>query len=119
MNIFKPYIDGFKENDQVCFYENYAGFWAEQEPEVEKKMHEIEQKYNCKVYAITHEYTDFGELYDFLFVGDYSDEWDYLIYSQGNMHTILAYVWNKDDDCCSELGSITVKSFGGGIRRIY
>ncbi len=25
MNIFKPYIDGFKENDQVCFYENYAG----------------------------------------------------------------------------------------------
>ena len=45
MNIFKPYIDGFKENDQVCFYENYAGFWFYQEPEVEKKMREIEQKY--------------------------------------------------------------------------
>lgn len=118
MNIFKPYIDGFKENDQVCFYENYGGFWAEQEPEVEKKMHEIEREYNCKVYAITHEYTEFGELYDFLFVSDYPDEWDYLIYSQGNMHTILAYVWNKDDEWCSELGSITVKSFGGGIKRI-
>lgn len=118
MNIFKPYIDGFKENDQVCFYENYAGFWAEQEPEVEKKMHEIEQKYNCKVYAITHEYTEFGELYDFVFVSDYPDEWEYLIYSQGNMHTAFAYVWNIDDDCCSELGSITVKSFGGGIKRI-
>ena len=65
LDIYKPYIDGFKENDQVCFYENYAGFWAEQEPEVEKKMHEIEQKYNCKVYAITHEYTNFGEMYDF------------------------------------------------------
>ena len=64
LDIYKPYIDGFKENDQVCFYENYAGFWAEQEPEVEKKMHEIEQKYNCKVYAITHEYTNFGEMYD-------------------------------------------------------
>ncbi len=118
MNIFKPYIDGFKENDQVCFYENYAGFWVYQEPEIEKKMREIEQKYNCKVYAITHEYTNFGELYDFLFVSDYPDEWEYLIYSQGNMHTILAYVWNIDDDCCSELGSITVKSFGGGIKRI-
>ena len=118
LDIYKPYIDGFKENDQVCFYENYAGFWAEQEPEVEKKMHEIEQKYNCKVYAITHEYTNFGEMYDFLFVSDYSDEWEYSIYSHGNMHTVFAYVWNKDDEWCSELGSITVKSFGGGIKRI-
>ena len=40
-----------------------------------------------------------------------------------NCHAILsreafAYVWNKDDDQCSEFGSITVQSFGGGIRRI-
>ena len=30
----------------------------------------------------------------------------------------FAYVWNKDDDWCSEFGSVTVQSFGGGIRRI-
>jgi len=118
LNIYKPYVAGFKENDQVCLFENYAGFWVDQEPEVEKRMREIERKYNCKVYAITHEYTEFGELYDFLFVSDYPDEWEYLIYSQGNMHTVLAYVWNRDDENCSELGSITVKSFGGGIKRI-
>ena len=30
----------------------------------------------------------------------------------------FAYVWNKDDDTCSEFGTITLSSFGGGIRRI-
>ena len=33
-------------------------------------------------------------------------------------HIVFAYVWNKDDDYCSEFGSIGVRSFGGGIRRV-
>ena len=66
LDIYKPYIKGYEENDQVCFYENFAGFWVDQEPEIEAKMKEIEKKYNCTVYAITHEFTDFGECYDFL-----------------------------------------------------
>jgi hypothetical protein len=40
------------------------------------------------------------------------------MHTEGNRHTAFAYVWNKDDDWCSEFGSITVQSFGGGIRRI-
>ncbi len=68
--------------------------------------------------AVTHELTEFGELYDFLIVTDYPDEWNTLVYSEGNRHTAFAYVWNKDDDWCSEFSSITVQSFGGGIRRI-
>lgn len=67
---------------------------------------------------ITHEYTEFGELYDFLIVTDYPKEWDDLVYSQGSYHTAFAYVWNKDDDQCSEFGSVTVRSFGGGIARV-
>ena len=81
-------------------------------------MRELEQKYNCKVYAITHEFTDFGELYDFLIVTNYPEEWEDTVYSYGNKHTVFAYVWNKSDDMCSEFGSITVQSFGGGIRRV-
>ena len=30
----------------------------------------------------------------------------------------FAYVWNKDDDDCSEFGTVALSSFGGGIRRI-
>ena len=118
LNIYKPYINGFIELDKVCFFEQFGGFWIDQEPELYMKMQEIEKEHNCKVYAVTHEYTEFGELYDFLIVTDYPEEWDTLIYSNGNKHTAFAYVWNKDCDWFSEFGSITVHSFGGGIKRI-
>ena len=98
--------------------ENYGGFWAWQEPELIDKIKEIEEKHNCLVYAITHEYTEFGELYDFLIVTDYKEEWDNLFEKSGNHYFAFAYVWNKDDDYCSEFGTITLSSFGGGIRRI-
>ena len=118
LDIYTPYIEGFKERDKVCFFENFGGFWIDQEPEVYAKMKDLEKKYRCLVYAVTHEFTEFGELYDFLIVTDYPEEWDTLVYSQGNRHTAFAYVWNKDDDWCSEFGSVIVESFGGGIRRV-
>lgn len=118
LDIYKPYIQGFKQEDKVCFFEQFGGFWVYQEPKIEKKMREIEQKHNCTVYAITHEFTDFGELWDFLIVTDYPEEWEDTVYSYGNKHTLFAYVWNKSDEDCSEFGDITVQSFGGGIRRI-
>ncbi len=119
LDIYKPYIDGFEKEDKVCFYEMFAGYWVDQEPEIEQKMKEIENKYNCVVYAITHEFTDIGELYDFLIVTDYKSEHKTLLQRQSNGdHIAFAYVWNKDDELCSEFGSIGVKSFGGGIRRV-
>lgn len=118
MDIYKPYIQGFRDSDKVCFFERFGGYWVEQEPELCEKMRSLENKYNCLVYAVTHEYTEFGELYDFLIVTDYPKEWDNLVYSQGSYHTAFAYVWNKDDDQCSEFGSVTVRSFGGGIARV-
>lgn len=118
MDIYAPYIQGFRDGDKVCFFERFGGYWAEQEPELCEKMRSLEKKYNCLVYAVTHEFTEFGELYDFLIVTDYPKEWDDLVYSQGSYHTAFAYVWNKDDDQCSEFGSVTVQSFGGGIKRI-
>ena len=118
MDIYKPYIQGFRDSDKVCFFERFGGYWVEQEPELYEKMKSLEKKYNCLVYAVTHEFTEFGELYDFLIVTDYPKEWDDLVYSQGSYHTAFAYVWNKDDDQCSEFGSVTVHSFGGGIKRI-
>ena len=118
MDIYKPYIQGFRENGMVCFFERFGGYWADQEPELYAKMREIEQKYRCMVYAITHEWFEFGECYSFLIVTAYPKEWKTLVYSKGNTHTAFAYVWNKDDDWCSEFGSVMVQSFGGGIKRI-
>ena len=118
LDIYKPYITGFKKSDRVCFYENFGGFWVYQEPEIEAKMKEIENRYDCTVYAITHEYTEFGELYDFLIVTDYTEEWENLVNREGNGFYAFAYVWNKDDEWCSEFGTIGLKNFGGGIKRI-
>ena len=118
MDIYAPYIKGFEEKGMVCFFENYGGFWIDQEPKLYAKMKELEKKHNCLVYAITHEYTEFGECYSFLIVTDYKSEWKTLVWSEGNKHSAFAYVWNKDDDWCSEFGSVMVQSFGGGIKRI-
>ena len=118
LDIYKPYIDGFEKEDQVCVFEHYAGFWVYQYPEIEAKMKAIEKQFGCTVYAITHEFMPFGECYSFLFVSQYKDEWDMLLHSDKNKHSIYAYVWNKSDEWCSELGSVAVISGLGGITRI-
>ena len=118
MDIYKPYIKGFRESDKVCFFERFGGYWVDQEPEIYNKMKEIEKEYNCTVYAITHEFTQFGECYSFLLVTNYKSEWKNLVVTENGTHYAFAYVWNKDDDWCSELGTVGVKSFGGGITRV-
>ena len=118
MDIYKPYIKGFRESDKVCFFERFGGYWVEQEPEIYNKMKEIEKEYNCTVYAITHEFTQFGECYSFLLVTNYKSEWKNLVVTENGTHYAFAYVWNKDDEWCSELGTVGVKSFGGGITRV-
>ena len=117
--VYKPYIKGFEQADNVCFFENFGGFWVYQEPEIEKKMKEIEKEYDCTVYAVTHEYTDFGECYDFLIVGNYKSEWKSLVCKVNGGFNVFAYVWNKTDNFCSEFGTVGIKSFGGGIKRIW
>ena len=38
MDIYKPYINGFEQKDKVCFFEQFGGFWIDQEPELHEKM---------------------------------------------------------------------------------
>ena len=28
MDIYKPYIEGFRDNSNVCSYENFGGYWV-------------------------------------------------------------------------------------------
>ena len=119
LKIYKPYINGFIKYDDVCFFEFYAGYWAFQNQELLEKIKEIEERHNCTVYAVTHELMEFGECYDFLLVTDYVEEWDELVYAEDDGFYVFSYVWNKTDDWCSEFGTIGIKSFGGGIRRVF
>ena len=118
LDIYKPYIEGFEKENQVCLYEAFAGFWVHQYEELNAKMKQIEKQFKATVYAITHEFTPFGECYSFLIVTNYKHEWKTLVRSNKNQHSAFAYVWNKTDDWCSEFGTVAVKSLGGGITRI-
>lgn len=118
LNIYTPYIKGFDKENEVCYFERFAGYWAWQDEELIAKIKEIEEQHNCTVYAITHDYTEFGECYSFLLITDYEEEWDYLLEKVNNEFFAFAYVWNKDDNWCSEFGTVAIKSFGGGITRI-
>ena len=119
LDIYKQYIKDFKEKDLVCYFERFAGFWDFQNPELEAKRKEIQEKYKCLVYAITHEYLEGDELYSFLIVTDYPEEWEYLLQDAGiNKHYATAYVWNKSCEYCSEFGDIVVEHAFGGLRRV-
>lgn len=119
LDIYKPYINGFKNSGRVCFFENYGGFWVDQEPLILSKIKELEEKYKCIVYAVTHEKTNIGEMYDFLIVSAHPEEWDDTIFqTETGTFYAYAYVWNVDDDYCSEFGDIVISCFGGGIKRI-
>lgn len=119
LDIYKPYIKAFKDNDTICVFENFGGYYIDKDSKLYDEIKNFEEENDCLVYAVTHEYTDFGECYDFLFVSDYEDEWEYIIsYSDQNRHVILSYVLNNDMPDCSEFGDITIQTFGGGVRRI-
>jgi len=56
LDIYTDFIKGYEQNDYICMYERYIGFWTFQYPELEAKMKEIENTYGCTVYAVTHSY---------------------------------------------------------------
>ena len=52
LDVYKPYVKGFKDKDMVCFFEQFGGYWVYQEPEIEAKMKEIEEKHSCTVWLL-------------------------------------------------------------------
>ena len=54
IKIYKPYLKGFEKEDNICYFEQFGGFWIDQVPEVYAKMKALEEKHKCKVYAVTH-----------------------------------------------------------------
>lgn len=118
MDIYEPYVEEFMQNDQICAFQDFSGYYIEEDSYLGQKIKMIEEKYNCLAYAVTHEYTKRGSMYSIAIVTDYPEEWDGLIESEGDRHNVYAYVWNVGDERSSELGYIALRSYGGGIKRI-
>lgn len=121
LDIYKPYIKRFELDDIPCFFENFGGFYVDQEPELFSKVIEVENRYKCLVYAITHEFHEFGETYSMLCVSTAARSVEDCLSNthKPTNHYAFSYVWNKTNEVFSELGDIVVCSFGGGIKRVY
>ena len=120
LDIYKPYIRKFEKDDMPTFFERFAGFYLFNEPVLQDKVKKIEKENDVLVYAITHEWLEFGECWSLLCVSKSTRSVDDCITDTSLPDTFytFAYVWNQDDDLCSEFGDIVVKSYGGGIRRV-
>jgi hypothetical protein len=119
LNIYKPYIKKFEKDGTITLFEGFGGYYIteDQEPELLKKIKEFETEHGSLVYAVTHNIFEFGECYSFLIISKYDEEWSMTLEEVKDGYA-FSYVWNKDDDYCSEFGTIAVRSFGGGIARV-
>jgi hypothetical protein len=119
LDIYAPYIKKFEKDGTVTLFERFGGYYIDEdnEPELLKKIREFEAETGSLVYAVTHNIFEFGECYSFLIISKYDEEWDMTLEEVKDGYA-FSYVWNKTDDYCSEFGTITVKSFGGGIARV-
>lgn len=120
LDIYKPYVRKFKSKAGIpCFFENFAGFYVDQEPEIYKKVKEVEEEHGCLVYAITHTILDSADLWSMLCVPKECEGVDDIIgrFNSGEYYA-FTYTWNKTTPMFSEFGDIVVRSYGGGIKRI-
>jgi hypothetical protein len=119
LDIYKPYIRKFKSKEGIpCFFENYAGFYADQEEKLWNKIKEIESERGYIVYAVTHEILNFGETWSMLCVPQNTELKDVLDRINSQEFYAFAYVWNETNDLFSEAGDIAVRAAYGGIKRI-
>ena len=116
--LFAPCIKAFKDRNEVQLSEITGGLYEfSGNEELTTKVKEFEQEYNALVYHVIHTYTQFGELYNFLYVSDYEEEWE-MDQDDIKDNYVRCYVWNKDDDICSEFGTIAVRQLFGGLVRV-
>ena len=88
LDIYKPYIRKFEKEDMPTFFERFAGFYLFNDPVLQDKVKKVEKEYGVLVYAITHEWFEFGECWSFLCIspGKGVLEWVAISSSRGSSH---------------------------------
>ena len=76
------------------------------------------KNYNAYVYHIIHNNSNFGELYNMFYVSNEKEEWksDNSLLKQNETY---AYVYNKTDSVCSEIGLIGFEKNGNLLTRTF
>ena len=115
LKVIPEAIKQFEKEDLVNCSEGGALYWLDDEQK--EMVAEFEQEYNGLVYMVIHDRTEFGELYNMLYVSKHKDEWEY---DNEDLKDGYAYAYVKNVTCddFSEIGSIAIANRWGGLVRI-
>ena len=117
LQIMPETIEQFKEGKVS---QSISGFmyWIDKNTEnnLLEQIKEFEQKHEAVVYYVITTNTNFGLLYNLLFVGNDKSEWEYEREGIAENY-VFSYVINNNKPLFSEFGTIGVgQQFGGLIR---
>lgn len=109
-------IKAFSDQGTVMVSERPLGVLYELDDSVKKIVSDFEKKYRSLVYAVIHTFTEFGELYDLLYVCDVEEEWELDREDLKEFYAISG-CYNMTDNFL-EIGSIQVEPVFGGLIRV-
>ena len=118
MKLLPKIIKEFEKDNTVHYSEGIGIlYWISNKPEWEKHIKQLESKWNILVYHAELSYLEFGTCLTLFCVSSHKEEWED---DREDLQDGYAccYVWNIDDDMCSEFGSIQFRPMNGGVKRI-
>ena len=121
LGVPKKYSVLFDQCDAVFLFDPKLDLPERETPELHRKIAELEQKHNVKIYAVTHDYIAMiGETYSYLCVSSYEEDVEHMFRrtKDPKVNLVYAYVENILDEKCSEFGYIAVKTVDGSLVRV-
>ena len=121
LRIYGPYVNAFKAKRQrVCEFADFGGFYVDEDSALYEDIKAVEERTGCMVYAVLRNRFDGMDLVSYLLISDAQDEMARCV-GRYDGSTFIALAWVENQTCrdYSEMGTIGVQSFGGGIRRVW
>lgn len=107
---------GYHKGKRVINYsEGGMLYWVE-DAKWKEIISQFEKKYDALVYHVIYSHTNLGDMLSLLYVSDDIEEWGMDRDAIKDDYT-YAYVENLDNPVFSEIGSIGIKPYLGGVLR--
>lgn len=114
MKLYKTVIDDFV-SDNKLYMSEFGGILCDLNEEAESAVRETE-RYGLP-YHVVRSQSSFGDMYAVLFVSEHQDEW-WAERCDPETGSVIAYVYNSTYTDNSELGSVGLRTAGGGLMRV-
>ena len=122
LGVCVPYILDYAENSRIYLFDcdhDWEGRRIAICSELAAKIAELRRVYGVQIYAVTHEKLWFGEVYTFLCISKYVEDFDRMVMPHGtSLYRAYAYAWNRSTEECSEFGSVILEPYNGKLRRV-